>query len=91
MSDYCHIMFERQAGKVKSFSTASGLKSTRLTIVLEITDAYALSSLLRELHEAQHAPKVAPEKAPVAQPKAKAKRVALPAPPLQLPYFGDDA
>jgi hypothetical protein len=90
MSDYCHIMFERQAGKVKSFSTASGSKSTRLTIVLEITDSYALSNLLRELHEAQHAPKAEPAPASVAKPKAKAKRPALAAPPLQLPYFGED-
>lgn len=91
MSDYCHIMFERNAGKVKSFSTASGPKSTRLTIVLEITDSYALSHLLRELHEAQHPPKEDPATAPAAKPKAKTRRPALPAPPLQLPYFGDDA
>jgi len=80
------ILFGRDEGKVKSFSTASGAKATRLTIVLEMTDSYALSRVLQELHSAQHPPKPAPP-----PPPPKQRRVALPAPPLGLPFYGEDA
>lgn len=90
MSESVFIHFGRGEGKVKSFSTASGPKATKLTIVLEMTDSYALSRVLQELHSAQHPPKPEPE--PTRPPRApRAARLALPAPPLGLPFYGDDA
>lgn len=85
MKDYCLISWSRDQGKVKTFSTASGAKATRLTIVLEFTDSYALSSVLQSLHEAQHPPKPPPPPPPKPKPVAKA----LPAPLLGLPYYGE--
>ncbi|MFY9350080.1 MAG: hypothetical protein WBL20_14410 [Sphingobium sp.] len=90
MTDGIFIHFDRDQGKVKSFSTVSGAKATKLTIVLELTDSYALSRVLQELHEAQHPPP------PPTTPPHKARstplsRAALPAPHLGLPYYGDDA
>lgn len=82
------ILFGRDEGKVKSFNTASGPKGTRLTIVLEFTDPYALSRVMQELHSAQHPPKPRPAPPPVH--KATPRRATLPAPPLSLPYFGDE-
>lgn len=82
------IHFGRDEGKVKSFNTASGPKGTRLTIVLEFTDSHALSRVTQELHSAQHPPK--PQPAPPRAHTSTPKRAALPAPPLSLPYFGDE-
>ncbi len=82
------IHFGRDEAKVKSFSTASGAKSTRLTIVLEVSCPHVLSRMTQELHTAQHPPKPPPPP-PMPRTSPKSKRLALPAPPLSLPYFGD--
>jgi len=89
MTDSIFIHFGRDEAKVKSVNTASMAKGTRLTVVLEFTDSYALSRVIQALHEAQHP--IKPPPAPAPAPSTKPKRAALPAPPLGLPYFGEEA
>lgn len=89
MTESIFIHFGRDEGKVKSFSTASGPKATKLTIVLEMTDSYALSRVLETLHSAQHPPKP-PTPEPAPRQRRPTTRPALPAPPLRLPFYGDD-
>ena len=79
MSGYCFISIRRDEGtKVKSYKTASRAKATIVSVEIEVTDAYALGDLLRQLHDAKHPPKPNPEPSPKKDVKA------LPAPPLQL-------
>jgi hypothetical protein len=81
MSDYSFISLRREEGTVvKSFKTASRVKSTLVTIEIEVVDPYALGDLLQQLHAAKHPPKPKPA------PKPDATQKALPAPLLQLPH-----
>lgn len=91
MSDYTHLMWAREQALLKSFSTASGAKATKVTIVLEVKEGYALSDILRQCHDAQVEGRLGPEKpAPTRRTKASEPApLALPAPPLGLPYFGE--
>jgi hypothetical protein len=88
---YTHIMFRSAEAKVKSFATASGAKATKVTIILEVTDGYALSDILRQCHDAQLVgqPKAKAKACPSAKPAAKPAPLALPAPLPALPHYGE--
>lgn len=75
--------------RLKTYSAISrGGKST-IKIEVETTDHFELGSILRQLD------KITADQKPKPKPKAAVKEtekplLALPAPALQLPYFGDD-
>lgn len=75
--------------RLKSYTatTKSGVSSIK--IELEARDHYALASVLRQLDEIDAEQKAASRPVKVSAPKAKKPRLALPAPALQLPYFGE--
>ena len=81
-----HLFFDD--ANLKTYSAASkGGKST-IKIEIETTDHFELAYMLRQLGEIEAAQK-APKKPEPAAKKAE-KPLALPAPPLALPYYPGD-
>lgn len=60
---------------------------TLLKIELVVSDHYALASILNQLDEISAGQKAKKPKATA--PTRRQPQLALPAPPLQIPYFGD--
>jgi len=93
LSPYHHLMWERGQAKIKSFATTSRAKGTAVTIVLEVSGGSTLSDIRRQCHDVQaedRKPKAPDKPKAPANPKRGTDLKALPAPPLGLPYFGDE-
>ncbi len=84
------LYWDRGEAKVKSYATASSAKGTVIRVEIEVTDRFALERILGQLHEAKHPPKPKPEPKATLLALTDGTCRALPAPPLGLPFYGDD-
>lgn len=85
------IWLERPHVRLKGYSASTKGTKSSVRIELECLDPNSLGYLLRNLAEIERSQKVeAREEAARAKAASKRKPLAIAAPPLQLPYFGDD-
>ena len=77
----------RLKGYTSNTKHGAGGAVTSLKIELVVSDHYALASILNQLDEISAEQKVGKPK--TLAPKKRQPPLALPAPPLQIPYFGD--
>ncbi|MBD8556870.1 hypothetical protein IFT84_20370 [Rhizobium sp. CFBP 8762] len=75
---------------LKSYSATTKGGKSMLRIEIDVRDHYSLGYLLRHLDEIEAEQKAAARKPRPAKGKAKSDQLALPSPPLQLPYFPGD-
>ncbi|MEH3092002.1 MAG: hypothetical protein PGN20_15450 [Agrobacterium cavarae] len=76
------------SARVKAYSATTKSGKSVIRVELETSDHYELASLLRQLDEIDAEQKAAKKKKP--EPAKKTEPLALPAPPLALPYFPED-
>lgn len=73
---------------LKTYGAVTKQGKSRITIELEVMDPYEVASVLRQLDEMD-----AEQKAQIKKPSARKARkhvLALPAPALGLPYYGEE-
>lgn len=89
LSTFCGLTWEREHVKVKRVATESRSKDTLIKIELVVSESYTLSHILRDLDDAKRPPPKQ-ERRPSPKKDPHSERLALPAPPLQLGFRGND-
>lgn len=89
-SSYTLLSWDHGSAEIKSFSATSRAKDTLLKIEILVHDSFTLSSLMRDLSEAQENQRKRKAAPKPASGKKMEERLALPAPTPRLTYGGHD-